>query len=157
MPTVGYLSQQTQPVLMANLVAGTSYAQANSTSVDLSAYDADSLFVVAAVTATTLTGFTMTAQGGATTSALGGYCVAAGSTSSLLTVATTNPAKLLFIDIKNARHRYVGVKHTGLAATNGVILGFPYNSKKQPVPLSTDLSSTVSGTGFYQSVSPTTA
>ncbi len=157
MSTIGFLSERTQPVVMANIVAGTSYTVANSASVDLKAYNADSLLVVAVVSVTTGNGFTMTAQGGASTSALGGYCVAAGSTATLLTVSSTAAGKCCYLDIKNARHQYVGVKHTGLGALTGVILGFPYDSKRQPVPLSADLNSTAVGGGYYTSVTPTTA
>lgn len=156
MSSIGFLSERTQPLVLANIIAGTSYTVTSSASVDLKAYNADSLLVVAVVGVTTGAGFTMTAQGGATTAALGGYCVAAGSTATLLTVSTTAAGKACYIDIKNARHQYVGVKHTGQAIT-GVILGFPYDSKKQPIPLSTDLNSTAAGGGVYTSVTPTTA
>jgi len=152
-----YLSEQTTPVLMANVVAGTSYTQTSAASVNLATYQADSLLIVATVNATTLTGFTMTAQGGATTSALGGYCAVPGSTATLVTLATTAPNKVLVMDLKNVPHQYVGVKHTGLAATNVTIMGYPYDSKLNPVPLTTDAPSTVAGTGYYQIVNPTTA
>ena len=156
MSQLGYLSQTTQPVVIANTTVGSSYVEVSAT-VNLGTYNADSIMIVGLANQVAGAGFTMTAIGGASTSALGGYCTAAGSTSSLLTAATTTSGKLVFIDIKNARHKYVGVKHTGSGAAAVTILGFPYNTKTQPVPLSTDLSSTVSGTGFHRSVSPTTA
>ena len=153
-----FLSQLTQPITLANIVAGTSYTVTSSASVDLKAYNADSVLIVATLSVTTGNGFTMTAQGGDTTSALGGYCAAAGSTATLLTVSSTAAGKLCYIDIKNSRHNYVGVKHTGLGALTGSILGFPYNSKSsQALTLSADLNSTAVGGGYYTSVSPTTA
>lgn len=157
MSVISYLSEITQPVVLANVVAGTSYTVTSSDSLDLKTYNADSVLLVAVVNATTLTGFTMTAQGGDSTSALGAYCQAAGSTAAVITAASTAPGKAVFIDIKNSRHRYVGVKHTGLAASNVTILGFPYNTKQQPVALSASLSSTVVYTGWARAVTPTTA
>ena len=154
---MSFLSERTQPVLVSNTVAGTSYTQTSGSSVDLRTYQADSIMFVAVVNATTLTGFTMTVQGGDSTTALGGYCVTPGSTTTLMTVSSTAPAKVVYADCKNVKHRYVGVKHTGLAASNVTILGFPYDSKLQSVPLSADLSSTVVGTGWYAVVNPTTA
>lgn len=157
MTVIPYLSEITQPVILANVVAGTSYTVASSDSIDLKTYNADSVLIVAVTNATTLTGFTMTAQGGDSTSALGGYCQAAGSTAAVITAATTAPGKVMYIDIKNSRHRYVGVKHTGLAATNATILAFPYSTKQQPLALSASLSSTAQYTGWAKAVSPTTA
>lgn len=155
---MSYISERTQPILMANMVAGTSYTVANSASVNLATYQADSLFVVATILASTGTGFTMTAQGGATTSALGAYCAVPGSTATLVTCATTvTGGKVLYIDMKNVPHQYVGVKHTGLGAVSGSIVGYPYDSKLQVVPMSADLASTVSGAGPYVIVNPTTA
>lgn len=155
---MSYLSERTQPYVLANTTSATSYAETTAT-VDMQAVQADSLLIVATVGNTTGGGFTMTAIGGASTSALGGLCVSAGSTSSLLTVATTSMLKASFIDIKNVSHRYVGVKHTGTGATQVAILAFPYDSSQEPMPLTAtgSLASTVSGTGFYRSVSPTTA
>ncbi len=153
---MSFLTERTMPVLMNNTVAGASFIQTSVSSVDLQAYQADSLLIVAVVNATSLTGYTITAQGGATTSALGGYCAVPGSTSTLVTWATTNPGTIGFLDLKNCPHRYVGAKHTGLGDhTNVTVIGFPYDSKKQAVPIT--VSSTVSGTGYYQVVNPTTA
>lgn len=158
MSAQGFLSERTTPITLAYTTAVSSYAETSAT-VDLQAYNADSLLVVGTVSAATGAGLSMTAIGGDSTSALGGYCVAAGSTSSLLTVASTVIGKSILLDVKNSRHRYVGIKSTGLGAGLYTILGFPYDSKKQPVPLTTtaSLASTVSGTGFYRSVTPTTA
>lgn len=158
MSAQGFLSERTQPVVLAYTTASSSYAEATAT-VDLQAYNADSVLIVGTVMAATGSGLSMTAIGGDSTSALGGLCVTAGSTSTLLTVASTAIGKCIFLDIKNSRHRYTGIKSTGLGAGIYHIVGFPYDSKKQPVPLVTtaSLSSTVSGTGFYRSVTPTTA
>jgi hypothetical protein len=154
---MSFLSERTQPIVMANIIAGTSYTVANSASVNLSDYGCDSLLVVATVSVTTGNGFTMTAQGGATTSALGGYCVTPGSTATLLTVSCTAAGKVCYLDLKNVPHKYVGVKHTGLGALTGVIHGYPYDSKSQKISLSADLASTAVGSGYYTSVNPTTA
>ncbi len=155
---MSFFSERTQPVLVANLIAGTSYTVANGASVNLATYQADSVYFLAVITATTLTGFTMTVQGGATTSALGGYCLVPGSTATLVTLGTTvTGGKFLYADCKNVPHQYVGVKHTGLGATNGAIVAFPYDSKSQRLAISADMASTVSGTGYIAIVNPTTA
>jgi len=158
MSAQGFLSERTQPVTLTYTTAVSSFAETSGT-VDLQAYNADSCLIVGTVMAATGAGLSMTAIGGDSTSALGGYCVAAGSTSSLLTVASTVIGKSILLDVKNSRHRYVGAKATGLGAGLYLVQAYPYDSKKQPVPLTTtaSLASTASGTGFYRSVSPTTA
>lgn len=150
-------SERSQPYLLANLVAGTSVASGNSALVDLQTANADSVFILGAITASTGTGFTMTAIAGASTTALGAYVVTPGSTSTLLTVSSTISGKFCYLDLKNVGHRYVGARYVGGGAINGAIIAFPYDSKTQEVPFSTDLASTVVGAGVYTSVNPTTA
>lgn len=154
---MSFLSERIQPVIMADATAGTSYTVANAASVNLATYGCDSLLIVAHVAASTGTGFTMTAQGGDTTSALGGYCLVPGSTASLMTAATTvTGGKVLYLDVKNAPHKFVGVKHTGLGAVTASIIGYPYDSKSQKMPLSANLPTTAVGS-YYAVVNPTTA
>ena len=155
---MSYLTERTQPVLMANVVAGTSYTAVAAASVDLRAYNADSIVIVATVNATSLTGFTGTATGGASTASMLQLWATAGSSSTVLTLTTTAPAKILYWDLKQHPYRYAGLNHTGLGdKTNVTILGFPYDSKQQPVPLSSDLPSTASGTGYSKTVTAVTS
>lgn len=147
----GFLTEHVAPVLMSNTVAGTSYAATGSTVVDLQTQRCDSCLIVAVTNATTLTGFTMTAQASNSTSTgFGGLCTAAGSTASLMTVSSTDVGKILLLDVKNAPNRYLRVSHTGLAATNVTILGFPYNSKVIPC-------TTGDATSVVRVINPTTA
>ena len=152
---MAHLSEQIQPVLMA-INAGSSYTVAASSSIDLQAYNADSCLIVATIHDTTTTGFTMTATVGASTAAMTTALTGSGSTVAL-TVGTTAPAKVCWIDLKNLPYRYVGANHTGLAASIVSILGFPYNSKKQPIPITSSVGSTVAGSSnFAVSVNPST-
>ena len=151
-----FLSSMTQPVLMA-VNNASSYTVAASSSVNLSSWNADSLLIVATIADTTLTGFTMTATGGASTASMTTLVGAAGSGSTAaLTVSSTAPGKCVYIDVKNVTTKFVGANHTGLAASIVSIVGYPYDSKKQKVDLSGSLSSTASGTGYIVAVSPTT-
>jgi len=153
---MSFLSERTQPVIMADATAGTSYTVATSV-FNLATYGCDSLMVVAHVAASTGNGFTMTAQAGATSSAIGGLCLVPGSTASLMTAATTvTGGKVLYLDIKNSPGQFAGIKHTGLGACTVSIVGYPYDSKVQKIPLSASLPTTSVGS-YYAIVNPTTA
>ncbi len=146
------ISERVQPVVLANIVAGTSYAATGSTPIDMESFNADSVLIVAVLNATTGNGFQMTAQGSASSgTGFSGYCVAAGSTTSLLTVSSTAAGLASYIDMKDVPHRFVRVTSTGLGACNVTITAFPYDSKSQPVTVQP-----VAGS-FIASVSPTSA
>jgi hypothetical protein len=157
---MAFFSDLHQPVVLFKSTVITSYAAVSSTELDLQTANADSVFVMALLTGSASAGFSMTAQGSASssTAAYGQYWATAGSSASVMTVGSTAQGKVVYMDLKNVPHRFFRVLHVGTDAVDPQIIAFPYDSKKRKVPVSADLPSTSeSATSFKTCIAPTTA
>lgn len=144
------LSERTNAYqLFGALAAGTTASAAASVTVDLQADQANSFLALVTVGNTTSTaGVSVTLQAGATTAAMANLCTA--GTTVPMTAATTVSNRILRIDAKDIKHRYVRLLSNTTSAVVWGAIGIPYDCKKQVVTASSDVATT------FAAVHPTT-
>lgn len=148
MSSVGFLSEKVGAFIGFNpLAAGTTTAT-NGGVLDLSAFGADSVMLLAAIGNSTGTGASFTLQGSATTANFATLCTS--GTTVAITVATTLSNRVLIADAKCVPFRYVTVLSNTTAAVPLHATLIPYDSKGGIVTQSTNVAQHV------KAVAPTT-